>query len=100
MVHTSFPIVKKALSISNISFADNTNKLFVMCTAFNVSKSHKLSYLFRSTYATMPLEIIHSDVWSTPVTSKNGCILLTEKAIYQAFEQFKVVIFKCYKVNG
>lgn len=68
-----------------------------------------MSYLSHSICATLPKEIVHSDVWCSLVTSKNDLqnfvnfldeynhytwlyFLKTKKIVYQNFEQFKAHI--------
>lgn len=56
-------LLEKALSVSSTFYVDNSSIIsFIPCNACNMSKNHKLPYYFHTTYASMPLEVIHSDV--------------------------------------
>ena len=42
------------------------------CTVCNINKSHKLTFAQSSITSSSPLDIIFSDVWTSPVSSLDG----------------------------
>ena len=61
----------KFLSVLNISFPDDHLCSF-SCTSYNISKSHKLSFAKSSITSSSPLDVIFSDVWTSPISSFDG----------------------------
>jgi histone deacetylase 1/2 len=50
----------------------SSNNLPLVCDACQRAKSHQLSYTASSRVSTMPLELIHSDVWGPAHVSSGG----------------------------
>ena len=69
--HPSLHIFLKFLSVLNISFPDDHLCSF-SCTSCNINKSHKLPFAQSSITSSSPLNVIFSDVWTSPVSSTNG----------------------------
>jgi hypothetical protein len=83
----------------------------LLCTPCQLAKSRKLPFCDSSRVTSTPLELIHSDIWISPVLSTNGykyCIIFVDdfsrytwliplKYKYYALEQF--VKFKCLTKN-
>jgi hypothetical protein len=44
----------------------------LLCTLCQLAKSRKLNFCDSSLVTTTPLELIHSDIWISPVLSTNG----------------------------
>ena len=69
--HPSLPIFHKFLSVLNISFLEDHLCSFSR-TSYNINKSHKLPFAKSSISSSSPLDVIISDVWTSPVSSSNG----------------------------
>ena len=61
----------KFLSVLNISFPKDHLCSF-SCTSYNINKSHKLPLAQSSITSSTPLDIIFSDVWTSPISSSHG----------------------------
>jgi hypothetical protein len=48
-------------------------KLIKLCDSCQIAKSKKLSFSDSHRISTHPLELIHSDVWTSPILSLGGC---------------------------
>ena len=64
--HLSLHIFHKFLSVLNISFLDDHLCSF-SCTSYNINKSHKLPFSKSSIISSSPLNVIFSDVRTSPV---------------------------------
>ena len=69
--HPSLHIFCKFLSVLNISFHDDHLCSF-SCTSYNINKSHKLPFTKSSITSSSPINVIFSDVWTSPVSSFDG----------------------------
>ena len=69
--HRSLHIFHKFLSILNVSFPDEHLCSF-SCTSCNINKSHKLSFAKFGITSSSPLDVIFSDVWTSPISSSDG----------------------------
>lgn len=69
--HPSISVLKSVVSSSMLS---NSNALSSFhCDACSINKSHKLPFSQTSSLlATKPLEIVYSDVWTSPLISVDG----------------------------
>ena len=67
--HPAFPILKQIISHNKLDFSKSNN---FSCNACLSNKSHKLSFSQSTITSSAPLEIIYSDVWTSPVTSINN----------------------------
>lgn len=61
LAHASMPTIKKALVQSNIPFYSNSINN-ILCSAYEMNKSHKLSFQPKVSNAILYLQAIHSDV--------------------------------------
>jgi hypothetical protein len=52
---------------------NGSSKINKMCDPCQVAKSKKLSFFDSNRISTHPLELIHSDVWTSPILSLGGC---------------------------
>ena len=69
--HPSLHIYHKFLSVLNISFPKDHLCSF-SCTSYNINKSHKLPFAQSSITPSSPLDVIFSNVWTSPVSSFDG----------------------------
>jgi hypothetical protein len=72
LVHPLTPVLQQLLQKSFLTVTDPT-KIQTLCEPCNLSKSKKLPFLASSHVSYGPLELIHSDVWASPVMSIGGC---------------------------
>lgn len=69
--HCAFDVVEKALRSCNIPF--NSMKSSLLCHPCCIAKSHRLPYTPSVSQHTIPLSLIHSDLWGpAPMNSRNG----------------------------
>lgn len=69
--HASFSITRKALDRCHVSYLDDVNN--TLCTACMMGKSHKLPFPISESNASVPFQVIHSDLWGpSPIKSHNG----------------------------
>ena len=69
--HPTLPILQHILSNSCLESFSSMPKDF-SCTACFYNKSHKLHFSTSSLVSTHPLQIIFSDVWTSPIMSSTG----------------------------
>ena len=69
--HPAFPILKHVLSDFHLDISSPLSKELV-CNACYCNKSHKLPFSTSSLQSSHPLEIILSDVWTSPIHSHDG----------------------------
>ena len=69
--HPSPKILSKLVSSKEVSVISSHNSSNP-CSACLVNKTHKLSFSVSTVVSSKPLEIIYSDVWSSPIISKDG----------------------------
>ena len=69
--HPSFAIFQKFLSVLNIYFPEEHLCSF-SCNSCNINKSHKLRFSKSSITSFSPLDVIFSDVWTSPVSFYDG----------------------------
>ena len=69
--HPAFPILKHIMSSYQFDFSAPLPKEF-SCNACLSNKSRKLPFSISSLHSTNPLEIIFSDVWTSPILSQDG----------------------------
>jgi len=70
--HPSLEIFRRVISKFSLPVSDSINKTSV-CAPCQLGKSKQLPFSDSSRESTAPLEIIHSDVWSTSTPSLSGC---------------------------
>jgi hypothetical protein len=70
--HPSNLIIKKLLQNSLLSISGPTQSSHI-CESCQVAKCRKLPFPTSTRVSTTPLELIHSDVWSSPIMSVGGC---------------------------
>lgn len=58
--------------ISANAFACNNDKLATSCKACQLGKQIKLPFRDSNSYALKPFELIHSDVWTSPISSPSN----------------------------
>lgn len=69
--HPVDQLVQQVISRSQLPLSSSDNKVGV-CESCQVSKSRQLTFRESSRVSTHPLELVHSDVWSSPILSSNG----------------------------
>ena len=69
--HPTPPILKHIISSYQLDSSSSLPKEF-SCTACLSNKSHKLPFSVSSLTSKQPLEIIFSDVWTSPIVSQDG----------------------------
>lgn len=65
--HPSASVLKSVVSDFSIPFA--TSSLPSLCSDCSINKTHKLPFSQTSIFSKKPLQIIFTDVWTSPVTS-------------------------------
>jgi len=70
--HPSDTIISSLVKNSLIPVS-GSKKSQTLCESCQVAKSHKLPFLESNNRSSRPLELIHSDVWTSPITSVGGC---------------------------
>lgn len=68
--HPCHSILNKTVSIHSLPISNKTSSF--LCNACSVNKSHKTPFSDSSLTSTKPLELIFSDVWTSPVLSREG----------------------------
>ena len=66
--HPSFKIVQQILSHNKIP-CSNESSVESICDSCQRAKSHQLPYIRSSSFSTVPLELVYSDVWGPAPTS-------------------------------
>ena len=69
--HPSLHIFHKFLSVPNISFPDDHLCSF-SCTSCNINRSHKLPFAKSSITSLYHLDVIFSNVWTSPMSFSDG----------------------------
>ena len=69
--HPAFPILKHVIFEFQLNISSPLSKELV-CNACCCNKSHKLPFSTSSLQSSRPLEIIFSDVWTSPIHSHDG----------------------------
>jgi len=69
--HLTFPILKHILTSSHLESSSFVTSNF-SCNACLYNKSHKLSFSISLFMSTHPLQIVFSDVWTSPIVSSDG----------------------------
>ena len=69
--HPSLHIFCKILSVLNI-FLPNDHLCSFSCYTCNINKSHKLPFSQASITSSSPLDVIFSNVWTSPISSSDG----------------------------
>ena len=69
--HPFLHIFRKFLSVLHISFPMDHLCSFSF-TSCNINKSHKLPFSKSSITSSSPLDVIFSDVWTSPISSSDG----------------------------
>lgn len=59
-------------SLFSLGFSNNNADLTTMCHACKVGKHTRLPFISSSTIVSAPFQIIHSDIWTSPVSSISG----------------------------
>lgn len=70
--HASFQVVKKDLNQCSIPIFDLHIDISFLCTSFHVSKVHKLPYTSSNTRVDSYFNVVHSNIWVSPLLSNNG----------------------------
>jgi len=70
--HPSMSILNKLLQQSLLP-CNGPSKINKLCDSCQIAKSKKLSFSDSHRISTHPLELIHSDVWTSPILSLGGC---------------------------
>jgi len=90
-----------------ISLVDQSN----VCESCQLGKAKQLPFSESSRSSSSPLEVIHSDVWTSPVPSLSGCKyyvlfineysrftwlypLMNRSDVFQSFIKFKLLVVK------
>ena len=68
--HPALKILEKVLSTCNQSSLMKSE--FNLCSACQQGKSHKLPFSVSTTEYNSPFQLIHSDLWTSPIISING----------------------------
>ena len=69
--HPTFSILKHIVSSNNLGLESYMSPDF-SCNACHNYKNHKLSFFKSTLVSTQPLEIIFSDMWTSPIISTYG----------------------------
>ncbi|XP_042756670.2 LOW QUALITY PROTEIN: retrovirus-related Pol polyprotein from transposon RE1 [Lactuca sativa] len=68
--HPSQPVLKQLISSNSISC--NKNDSSFLCHACQLGKHTRLSFSLSKTHTLFPFQVIHSDVWTSPLQSHSG----------------------------
>ena len=71
--HPSLSTLHNVLQNYSLPVINSFNKKFI-CVSCQLGKSKQLPFSASSRESTAPLELIHSDVWSTSTPSLSGCL--------------------------
>lgn len=71
LVHTNNSALKTLVSSGSITC--NKDSMLSCCNACQIGKHIKLPFQKSITQSHKPFDIIHSDIWTSPVTSLSGC---------------------------
>lgn len=69
--HPAFPILKHIISNNKLGLSSTLSSEY-SCNACLSNKSHKLSFSTSTIVSFQPLEIVFSDVWTSPIISPDG----------------------------
>lgn len=70
MGHLAFDVLQKIFSLLSLPLSNKTPSL--LCNAYPINKSHKRSFGLTSLSSSRPLELLFSDIWTSPVLSFDG----------------------------
>ena len=56
----------------NLNFQCNMDKSQTLCNSCQLSNSKRLPFYLSNTFTFAPFDIIHCDLWTSPITSKTG----------------------------
>ena len=113
--HPSSQITKRVVSTFQLPMAGSLN-IDHVCSHCQLGKIRQLSFLDSTRVSTCPLELIHSDVWVSPVVSRDGSQyyvifiddysrftwmypLFNKSDVFSCFVKFKAVVenlFSCH----
>lgn len=68
--HPSISLLKSLISKYKLSLSGNA--AYDFCSSCPLGKSHRLPFALSSSMVFVSLELIHSDVWTSPTYSING----------------------------
>jgi hypothetical protein len=105
--HPSFSILQHLLKNQQLPLAGLVDKTKI-CPSCQLGKSKQQPFFESSRISTGPLDLIHSDVWTSPVPSLSGCKyyvlfvddysrftwlypILNKSDVYQCFVKFKLL---------
>jgi hypothetical protein len=108
--HPSESVFSHLLSHHQLPVSGPSNKTWV-CEPCQLGKSKQLLFSASSRVSTSPLELIHSDVWTSPVPSMSGCRfyvifvddfsqftwlypLINKSEVFNSFVKFKLFVEK------
>lgn len=69
--HPTFPILKHIVSSNQLGLSSSLSSEF-SCNVYLCNKSHKLSFSTSTLVSSQPLQIIFSDVWTSPIILHDG----------------------------
>jgi len=69
--HPAYPVLQHIISNFSLNLSSPMSKE-ISCHACHCNKSHKNSFSQSSLVSSLPLEIIFSDVWTSPIVSHDG----------------------------
>ena len=108
--HPSSSTLHNVLHNYSLPVSDSFNKKSI-CVSCQLGKSKQLPFSASSRESTTPLELIHSDVWSTSTPSLSGCLyyvifindftrfcwlypISNKSDVYATFVKFKILVEK------
>jgi hypothetical protein len=108
--HPSIAVFQHLLSHQHLPLAGSVDKLRI-CESCQLGKSKQLPFCESSRQTFVPLELVHSDVWTSPIPSLTGCKfyvifvddysrftwlypMFNKSDVYQCFLKFKALVEK------
>jgi hypothetical protein len=71
--HSSFSIVDHVIKAYNLPTSSNKINKIPFCDFCPLGKSKQLPFSSSTLVSTGPLELIHTDLWTSPIPSMSGC---------------------------
>jgi hypothetical protein len=115
LVHPSFSIFQNLLKNQQLPLTGSVDKTKI-CSSCQLGKSKQQPFFESTRVSTGPLELIHSDVWTSPISSLSGCKfyvlfiddyfrftwlypILNKSDVYQCFVKFKLLAEKIFSTK-
>ena len=71
--HSSFDVVSRVVKHNHLPLSCNDFNKNVVCTSCQLGKSKRQPFHSSTHLSTTPLQLVHTDIWTSPVQSMSGC---------------------------